>query len=298
MAVKKETIEKDKERIMDCLRQQEVLRLKELMSGELIFIGNEKTGKVNNYRISRAVKELREEGKIVARYLTDDLELSLVDGFIPKLANKAKIEFTGFYETLKSKLTREEFVEEKSAEVYREFPPASVSAYLAAGTLNRSKATKRRPTGWNIYYGKIKEFEKVTAKKTFDKGNASLELIISNFPTKDTATLRATFRRKPKEVMRVQVNQINYARKVFEDILPNIYERTRTLDFFANYFVWKCAGDLDEIVRRIETIRLITEEKDSNKKLEFIEYFMRRVSFHLKEYLVQKEGSRYALIKI
>ena len=175
MPISDELIEKDKTALYYLIAVTPPLRhYKDIINPKTrrIFIGNEKTGKVNNYRISRALKELQEELKIVARKTKSDIEYYPIKGFLDQIIEKTKKNFGGMRDSLISKIKKTPFVEEVSAQISQAYAPTSIDVYLTYCTLNRSRQTQRRPTGWAIE--EYKEDEMICAKKTSDKGNVSL----------------------------------------------------------------------------------------------------------------------------
>ncbi len=320
MTVKEETIKKRKEDIWNFMKTGRPLTVGEVKAGKVpVDLAGKKVyhklfEPMSGEVASKAMKRLREEGKVFERYRDDVGPKEYVPVTrLPQIIHvEAKKKARNLEDGLKTLFTKDGWVETKMREESGRYRPHHFSSYLGYCTLKRGERTDKRPSGWDI---EVEDpWEKVEASKSTKKGDVELDMSIVNarFPDYDSEydefNLEGSFKRGKGEPERVSGADARhrYLRKIFRD-WQEIAARTQTLSAFAKIISNKAQGDHErakeiwyaakrypelpdkesaEVVepmgKYLNNIKCSKKEK-TQKKHEFLNYMLRRITQETEE---------------
>lgn len=284
MGVKKETIEKCKKTVLFILEEH----IPKTGTNSCNFEKLKDFIEASNFIISTSLKELQEEGKVVARIKEaekKELEYFATKNITSQAYESAEKFHTQMQEEIRKFYSGLGIYGEPKASV--KHPPYSLSTYLAWRTFLRNKKTSSKPTGWNVTDDK-KIWEKIKAEKTSSDGKIVLmiEVLNARMPTEerksryrgeyDKFTIQGRFMKEEGEIERVPATAFGEYLDYIIKSFGTLVERTQVLDSYAKVIAGYSKWDYDnatEILNAVKEFPHLEEEYERIIKPMFNNFF-------------------------
>src|SRR3989344_5961856 len=203
----KESIVNDGLEIVYMMLQREPLTFGELASS----FGTGSPFK-NSHTLSIVLKRLREEGKIasIEREISSGYvsnEYHVVDGFAERVGVKAKKVGRGLWDSLKYKITHEQWSERYETPEVVERTAPQTTAYSAYHTFKRAEKKESRKSGWKVTPSEFawgQNFVSASKETVFGDAGVGLSLYNArNVEWYDEWKMKGNFKRASQEELRI-----------------------------------------------------------------------------------------------